>query len=105
VRYNGNPVWTQNICGDGGWTAIEPSNDSIAYTFCQGERGGYLFKTTDGGATWSAVDSQILAANDRLPFVAPVAIDPSNGTASTSAPIACGSPPTPRDPGLRCRPI
>jgi hypothetical protein len=78
VRYNGNRVWTQNICGDGGWTAIEPSNDSIAYTFCQGEPGGYLFKTTDGGATRSAVDSQILAANDRLPFVAQVAIDPSN---------------------------
>lgn len=80
VRYKGDPVWTQNICGDGGWTAIEPSDDSNAYTFCQGEPGGYLFKTTDAGANWSAVDAQILAANDRLPFVAPVVIDPSNAS-------------------------
>ena len=71
-------IWTSNGPGGGyiGALAIDPSTPGTLYAGTQGGgmfRSGGVFKSTDGGATWSA-------ANDGLPMNAQVqtlAIDPA----------------------------
>jgi photosystem II stability/assembly factor-like uncharacterized protein len=54
-------VWT-NLGPDGGAIgamAVDPNNSNTAYA-ARGNAGGGLFKTTDGGASWHAINSGLL---------------------------------------------
>jgi uncharacterized protein (TIGR03437 family) len=72
--YRGQPSWSNVTCGDGGYTAIDPVVPSIAYAACQNIQ---IFRTGNGGTTW--LRSQYgINAQDRVNFIAPLVIDPSN---------------------------
>lgn len=75
-KYTGNPVWTQEIGGDGTLTANDPSNPNIAY---QEYPGLGVNKTTDGGATWFPATTGINPNHtDFAEWVAPMVMDPTN---------------------------
>ena len=65
-------------CGDGGYTAIDPSNPSTVYTACQMIE---ILKSTNGGSSFSIADSGI-NQNDRSEFIPPMVIDPNPATSS-----------------------
>jgi uncharacterized repeat protein (TIGR01451 family) len=74
-KYSGVLTWDEVICGDGGWTAIDPVTPSNVYSVCY--RGnGLVWKSTAGGVagSWSLVVSGINP--DRMEFLPPLAIDP-----------------------------
>lgn len=67
VKYTGSPSWSKIFGGDGGWCAIDPSNENTIY-----EEYVYLdmYKSVDGGNNWSEIhggDSG--SANFIAPFV------------------------------------
>ena len=67
-------VWQQIAGPEGGDVrvlAIDPANSQIIYA---GVNGGGVFKTTDGGASWTAINTGITYA-----YVNSLAIDPANG--------------------------
>jgi uncharacterized protein (TIGR03437 family) len=72
--YSGNLAWQYTTCGDGGWTAIDPSQTSTIYASCQNIM---IEKSTTGGAGWSLVSNEI-SQNDRSAFIPPLVMDPSN---------------------------
>ncbi len=77
-KYSGSLAWTWiGECGDGGWTAIDPSNPSTVYKNCI--TGGPVWKSTSGGdaGTWTRAQNGI-SASDLFFFAAPLVIDPSN---------------------------
>lgn len=72
--YMGSPAWSDVAGGDGGFTAIDPTN---AKTFYAEYQGGDIIKTTDGGATFR----HITPPNDPLKplnWVVPFMLDPNN---------------------------
>lgn len=71
-RFTGNGAWATVTCGDGGFTAIDPTNPTNVYTACQAVS---VKKSTDGGATFASIDGDIVAANDRVQFIAPLKMD------------------------------
>lgn len=66
--------WFEIFGGDGGYTAIHPTQTNIRLVQFQGV--GNLFRSVDGGFTW--VQSLGIAAGDRTAFQAPLARDPTN---------------------------
>jgi uncharacterized repeat protein (TIGR01451 family) len=77
--YSGNIKWNAvdtNFCGDGSWAAINPTNASIMYASCS-ENGTYATKSTNGGSSFSGIDSTINHSEPSL-FVAPLVMDPKN---------------------------
>ena len=74
-RYSGVLTWNLVVCGDGGWTAIDPVTPSNVYSACQ--TNGGVWKSTTGGVagSWSDVVSGI-NQTDRMEFLPPLAIDP-----------------------------
>lgn len=65
VIYDGTLNWNRVIGGDGSWTAIDKSNNSIIYASSQ-----YLniYRSNDKGDNWSSVSSP---KNGIEPFIAP----------------------------------
>jgi hypothetical protein len=72
-RYTGKPVWDYVTCGDGGWTAIDPTQPGTVFAACQSIE---VLKSIDGGTTWLEVINGI-DKTDRVAFMAPLVIDPS----------------------------
>lgn len=67
VKYLGGPSWSKVFGGDGGWCAIDPSDEDVLY-----EEYVYsnMYKSTDGGSSWEEIhplDSSV--ANFIAPFV------------------------------------
>jgi uncharacterized repeat protein (TIGR01451 family) len=73
--YSGLPTWNDVVCGDGGWTAIDPATPSNVYSTCP-QVNGVIWRSTAGGAygSWSYVASGI-NVNDVMQFLPPLAID------------------------------
>ncbi|MGB7022709.1 MAG: IPT/TIG domain-containing protein, partial [Candidatus Acidiferrales bacterium] len=82
--FAGQLNWTDTAsCGDGAWTAIDPSTPSTVYTTCEaiGQFGTILKNQVDGtgvgnGANWLALDTPTMD-NDNTNFIPPVVVDPS----------------------------
>ena len=82
--FTGQLGWTDtNSCGDGGWTAIDPSTPSTVYTTCEaiGQLGTLLKNQEDGtgvqfGANWIALDTPAIDG-DNTDFVPPLVLDPT----------------------------
>jgi hypothetical protein len=78
----GAPQWDgTTVCGDGGYTAMDPTDTSILYASCAGGQPYYyLQKSTSGMAgPWTSLVSGI-DTNDHLSFVPPLALDPNSPT-------------------------
>lgn len=76
-NYSGSPIWANNgICGDGGWTLIDPVIPSTVYVLCQVIS---LRKSVTSGAR-SSFRPATTGINllDPVNFIAPVAIDVVN---------------------------
>ena len=73
--YSGLPTWNDVVCGDGGWTAIDPINPSNVYSTCP-KANGVFWRSAAGGVygSWSYVASGI-NINDVMQFLPPLAID------------------------------
>jgi photosystem II stability/assembly factor-like uncharacterized protein len=65
--------WTMIYGGDGGYTAIDPTNPSIIYVESQFFD---LQKSTNGGSTF-APSRRGISSNEAFLFVAPFAVDPN----------------------------
>jgi uncharacterized repeat protein (TIGR01451 family) len=74
-KYSGVRTWHEVVCGDGGWTAMDPVTPSNVYSVCQGE--ALIRKSTGAGVfgSWSDAVSGI-NLSDRKEFFPPLAIDP-----------------------------
>ena len=74
--YDGAGGWTNpNVCGDGGFTAFDPSV-SFLYAACQFIAIGRAIPI-NGATRWHEADFGI-DPNDQSEFIAPMAMDPSN---------------------------
>lgn len=73
VVYAGTALWKDVTCGDGGYTAIDPTNAATVYATCQTI---YVQKSTAGGAfgSWNLSESGI-DTSDRVDFIPPLVID------------------------------
>src|SRR6185437_9590470 len=82
--FTGQLQWADTAsCGDGAWTAVDPSTPSTVYTTCEaiGQFGTILKNQMDGtgvgnGANWLALDTPAMD-NDNTNFIPPVVVDPS----------------------------
>jgi uncharacterized protein (TIGR03437 family) len=74
MRYSGRLAWDEVACGDGGWTVIDPSSPTQAFTSCQNIS---LLKSLPQGG-WVSILSGINQA-DPHQFYAPFIGDPSDG--------------------------
>jgi photosystem II stability/assembly factor-like uncharacterized protein len=69
-EYTGSLAWNiVGICGDGMWTAINPTNLNIMYSRCAQP---HITKSTDGGTTWFEISSGI---TDSSFFLSPFVMD------------------------------
>jgi photosystem II stability/assembly factor-like uncharacterized protein len=75
-QYTGAAAWTYSWCGDGGWTAVDPTLPSTVYASCAEYD---IEESTLGGVvgTWSPVSSGI-SSSDRLQYLPPLVMDPEN---------------------------
>jgi hypothetical protein len=74
----GSSEWIAVRGGDGGFVQIDSSNPNTLYhTFSYG--GGFLERSTDGGATWSNATKGI-NTSDPADFYVPYVMDPSNSS-------------------------
>lgn len=67
IKYLGTPSWSKVFGGDGGWCAIDPSNENVLY-----EEYVYanMYKSTDGGNNWFEIHPlNSSVANFIAPFV------------------------------------
>jgi len=74
LAYQGNLGWPERTCGDGGYTALDFNNSQNVYAACQNIS---VNASTDGGSTFHSAISGI-NTNDRVDFIAPLVMDPSN---------------------------
>ncbi|HEV2222930.1 MAG TPA: hypothetical protein VGR84_08010 [Candidatus Acidoferrales bacterium] len=82
--FNGQLQWSDTAsCGDGAWTAVDPSTPSTVYTTCEaiGQIGTILKNQEDGtgvgnGINWIALDTPTMDS-DNTNFIPPVVVDPT----------------------------
>ena len=74
--FDGAENWTEVACGDGGFTAVDPSIPALAYNSCQYISINRSLVLT-GNASWIPADYGI-DQTDPVQFIAPLALDPSN---------------------------
>jgi uncharacterized protein (TIGR03437 family) len=75
--YDGVATWTSpNVCGDGGYTALDPSLSTVMYAACQFIAIGRAVQV-NGATRWIEADIGI-DQNDASEFIAPLVMDPSN---------------------------
>ena len=72
-RTTDSRTWTGLTGGDGGWTQIDQTNPQRLFTESQGT--GSLYRSTNGGASFSSVGAGLSGRNCFLP---PYLIDPTN---------------------------
>jgi photosystem II stability/assembly factor-like uncharacterized protein len=65
-------VWNHVTSGDGGWTEISPHDPNVMFTESQGT--GQLYRSTNGGSSFSGVGSGLSGRNCFLP---PFVLDPA----------------------------
>lgn len=72
IKYTGSDSWSKVFGGDGGWCAIQGTNEDVLY-----EEYVYLnmYKSTDGGANWNEVHP---GSSGSANFIAPFVLAPSN---------------------------
>lgn len=75
-RYSGALSWNSVTCGDGGFTAIDPSAPLIAYGACQ-DIAIQRTLTLNGSTSWVPATYGI-DQNDNSQFIPPFVMDPSN---------------------------
>jgi len=79
--FTGNLVWTETDGGDGGFAKFSQTNGNRAYH--QGPVGSFgsnfFQRSDDGGNTWIAKTSGIVADGINQNFYAPFVVDPGNG--------------------------
>jgi photosystem II stability/assembly factor-like uncharacterized protein len=73
-KYTGSLTWRYLTCGDGGETAIDFETPTNVYLSCQRIA---VRKSTDGGETFASAVVGI-DMSDRVQFIAPLVMDPSN---------------------------
>ncbi len=75
LKYEGTLSWNKTYGGDGGWCAIDPTNENILY-----EEYVYLAmsKSTNGGASWFGITSGLATGSANANFIAPFVISYSN---------------------------
>ncbi len=75
LKYEGTPSWNKTYGGDGGWCAIDPTNENILY-----EEYVYLAmsKSTNGGASWFGITSGLATGSSNANFIAPFVISYTN---------------------------
>jgi hypothetical protein len=75
-QYSGSATWNYSWCGDGGWTAINPTTTTTVYASCAQYD---VEKSTENGVlgTWSSSNSGI-NTGDRMPFIPSLVMDPLN---------------------------
>lgn len=71
---SGPNAWSDLACGDGGYTAIDPSNTNTLYVGCQNVD---IQKSINGGSSFGNGDIGITAAEGSV-FIPPFAMDPNN---------------------------
>lgn len=74
-RFGGSVSWNNVACGDGGYTAIDPSEAGFAYASCQNISPR---RTLDVSGTAWIPAAYGIAPSDAAQFIAPFVIDPSN---------------------------
>jgi photosystem II stability/assembly factor-like uncharacterized protein len=76
VLYSGNLTWNDVECGDGSYTAIDFNTPATMYAACVQFS---IYKSTSNGAfgTWNSASTGI-NTNDRVDFIPPLVMDPSN---------------------------
>lgn len=67
--------WVDITCGDGGYSAIDPSNTNTIYAGCQYTD---IRRSIDGGSNWPNGDSGITDGPNDVVFIPPHAMDPNN---------------------------
>ena len=75
-RFDGGPSWSNVTCGDGGFTAIDPSVPGLAYSACQ----SIAIESTQNlplDGTWFST-SYGLDQTDSVQFIPPLVIDLAN---------------------------
>jgi hypothetical protein len=74
-KYTGGATWPEVFGGDGGDVAVEPANPDNTY-----EEYVYLnmYKSDDGGATWTNIDTPDSNDSGTARFIAPFDLDPTN---------------------------
>jgi photosystem II stability/assembly factor-like uncharacterized protein len=74
--YSGSLTWNDVLCGDGSYTAIDPTNPATMYGNCAGID---IQKSTAGGSfgSWTEVSNGI-DQNDRAVFLPPLVMDRSS---------------------------
>ncbi len=87
-HYSGSILWTDlNLCGDGGWTAIDPTISQgtpdvyTSYVAAAGQGFPDVQKSTDGSRTFSYIGNGLPSQGTGTNFVPPFTIDnvtPSN---------------------------
>ena len=77
-RYSGMLAWDDVVCGDGGWTVIDPVTPSNVYSSCN-LGNGLVWRSKAGGiaGSWTLAVSGIDTTTP-MEFLPPLALDPSN---------------------------
>lgn len=72
IKYLGTPSWSKVFGGDGGWCAIDRTNENILY-----EEYVYLnmYKSTNGGSSWFEIHA---GNSSEANFIAPFVLSESN---------------------------
>jgi hypothetical protein len=90
TRQDSGPIWDWSICGDGGWTAIDPSTAPVTvYTTCNAARykaggGNYNIQKSDkkggdpGEKNWNLVIHGLEDEIEPALFIPPLIMDPSD---------------------------
>src|SRR5262249_43264251 len=78
-RFTGSQVWNEVACGDGGWTAIDPSMPSTVYAACGTIDSIDIRKSIQGGGAGTFVSVSTnngITQSDRQALIFPLVIDP-----------------------------
>ncbi len=75
IKYQGSTAWRKIDVGDGGWNAIDPTNNSIMY-----DEYVYLSlsKSTNGGSSFFSITNNLPGGPDNANFIAPFVLAHSN---------------------------
>lgn len=74
-KYSGMLTWEDVVCGDGGWTAVDPATPSNVYSSCYAGNGSVWKSTADGvSGSWTYAANGI-NADGASEFLPPLVID------------------------------
>jgi photosystem II stability/assembly factor-like uncharacterized protein len=75
LKYTGGPVWTTVWGGDGGWCAIDQSNQNTVYAETQY---GRIVRSFNGGGSFSSATSGLPGSQSEWNFIPPFVVSPSD---------------------------